>query len=246
MTFNGIFNVVAATALLDRLGLARRVRHKHEASNMRLSFSLAAVGGWFITKAFAQNSHQTYQMATNELGRIRDLTNNLTDAVAAWDGTDLQTALSNIHNPAEGTVEYITNATEKLQNHDITFGITQAFRIATPTQRLAYAVNASVATLNRRKDDFEAADIGTIVISDLQNLLNTSKTFAETLISYVPMDLRPVADNLKSQTIESLQQGIDCFNGTTSACSTVIVDPDRTYELAVRYDAMKRDGSPIA
>lgn len=213
---------------------------------MKLTLSLALVGAGFITNACAQNSGQTYQLATKELLRIQDLTNNLTDAVTAWDGSDLQTALSNIHGPAESTVDYITNATEKLKKHDTTFGITQAFKIASPTQRLAYAVNASVAALNRRKSDFDDAEIGTIVISDLESLLSASQSFAETLIEHVPTNLRPVANSLKVQTIDSLQQGISCFNGTSSACSTAIVDPNRTYDLAVRYDAMKKDGSPIA
>lgn len=214
---------------------------------MKLSFSLkAAAIAVFVPTAFAQNAGQTYRQASANLKRIQDLTSNLTDAITAWDGSNLQAALSNIHVPTEGTVNYITNATKALQGHDTTFDLTQAFKIASPTQRLAYAVNASVAALNRRREDFDAAHIASVVITDLESLLSASEDFASTLVSHVPKDLRPVADNLKSQTIDSLQQGIDCFNGTTSACSTAVVDTERTFELAIRYDAMRRDGSPIA
>jgi hypothetical protein len=212
---------------------------------MNLTFLLMLAWSTFPV-ALSQSAGDTYQLATLSLERIQTLTENLTEGIQNWDGSDLTTALSDIHMPAEGLVDYIKNATESMQSQDTTFSLNQAFRIASPTQRLAYAVNASIATLNRRLDNFESAQISAIVVTDLQSLLNATRDFADGLIRHVPTNLRPVAVNMKAQNIDSLQQGIDCFGGTDSACSTAIVDPNRTYELAIRYDAMKRDGSPIA
>ncbi|KAK0384870.1 hypothetical protein NLU13_7348 [Sarocladium strictum] len=191
-------------------------------------------------------SGDTYHFATTSLEAIKALTDNLTQAIQDWDGSDLATALSNIHEPAEGLVEYMSNATKTLLGNDKMFSLNQAFRIASPTQRLAYSANASVANLNRRLPEFKRAQVNAIVVNDLKSLLNATQDFSDSLISHVPSDLYPVAVNLRALNVNSLQQGIDCFGGTDSACSAAVVDPDRTYELAVRYDAMKEDGSPIA
>lgn len=211
---------------------------------MKLLLSLALCSACFMPTAYA-GSDESYDVATQELDRIQGLTQDLADGIRGWDGSDLQTALDNIHTPAEETTNYIMNATEKLQKLATTFSITQSFKIASPTQRLAYAVNASVATLADRRDEFESTGITSIVVTDLESLLSASQGFARTLISYVPDVLQPVALNLQNQIIDSLNQGINCFNGTTSACITDTIDTTRTYDLAVRYDAMKADGSPI-
>ncbi|KAJ6786845.1 hypothetical protein PWT90_10661 [Aphanocladium album] len=190
-------------------------------------------------------SSEAFNLADQQLTRITAMTSNLTDAISSWDGTDLQTSLSNIHLPSVSLVEFIGSSAGLLSQQQVTLDNTQAFKIGTPAQKLAYAVNASIATLIRRKDDFDAAKIGMIVIEDLRNLLTASRNFSQTLTSLVPKSLRPVAVNLAAQNIDSLQQGIDCFNGTASACIRTIVDPNRTLELAIRYNAMKPDGSPF-
>lgn len=200
--------------------------------------------GCFISNAAAE-SNEAYQLADRQLKRVNELTKNLTEAISDWDGTDLQASFSNIHLPSVSLAEYITNATGLLREQQAVLDNTQSFKIGTPAQRLAYAVNASIATLIRRKDDFDAASIGVIVIDDLTSLMTASRNFSQALTSLVPQSLQPVAVNLETQNIGSLQQGIDCFNGAASACSETIVDPNRTFELAVRYNAMKRDGSPF-
>lgn len=210
--------------------------------NFLLFFALAC--GCFIANV-AAGSNEAYMLANSELKRIMELTNNLTDAINDWDGTDLQASLNNIHLPSVSMVEIIANATGSLRQQQTTLDGTQSFKIGTPAQRLAYAVNASIATLIRRKKDFDAASIGLVVIDDLKSLMAVSQNFSGALTSLVPESLRPVAVNLETQNIGSLQQGIDCFNGTTSACTETIVDPNRTFELAIRYNAMKPDGSPL-
>lgn len=190
-------------------------------------------------------SSDAFSLADQQLTRIASLANNLTDAINSWDGTNLQTALSNIHVPSGSLVEFIGNSSNLLGQQHATFDTTQSFKIGSPAQKLAYAVNASIATLIRRKGDFDASKLGLIVIGDLQSLLAASKDFSQTLTKLVPETLQPVAVNLAAQNIDSLQQGLDCFNGAASACIGTIVDPNRTMELAIRYNAMKPDGSPF-
>ena len=211
---------------------------------MKLTFLLLVGSVCFFSSARA-GSEQPLQVATRELSHIQDLTNNLTDVIKAWDGTSLTFALNNIHAIANDTVSYLVYAAETLKKHPTTFDNTQAFKIGTPTQRLAYAVNASIAALNGRKSSFDEAQINEIAITDVQNLLDASDEFSNVLIGFIPNELRPIAENVKAQIIDSLQQGVNCFNNISSACSLAVADADRTYDLAVRYNAMRKDGSPV-
>lgn len=206
--------------------------------------ALALMGACLVGLAVAGSS-ESFDIALQELEHVKFLTNNLTDAVNAWDGKSVPLALYNIHQPANATTVYVRNATDVLKQHPATFDITQAFRIGSPAQDLAYAVNASIATLQRRKDDFVAAGITPIVVPDLENLLNATQAFGEVLTSYVDEGLRVVAQNLQQQIIDSLQQGIACFEDKNMTCETAIVDPDRTRKLALKYNAMKPNGYPI-
>lgn len=212
---------------------------------MRLFRPLALVAVCLVSSAVAGSS-KSFNIAVQELNHMRFLTNNLTDSIYAWDGKSFVGALNNIHYPSNATSEYIINATEVLKKYPTTFDLTQAFRIGSPAQNLAYAVNKSVAMLERRKHDFDENSMGPIVIPDLQALLNATMGFSTLLTSYVLEDLRPVAKNIQTQFVESLQQGIDCFNGKKDVCQTAIVDPNRAPELALKYNAMKPDGYPIA
>lgn len=206
--------------------------------------SLALMGACLGGLAVAGSS-ESFDIAVQELEHVKFLTNNLTESVSAWDGKSVELALYNIHQPANATTVYVRNATDVLKQYPTTFDMTQAFRIGSPAQDLAYAVNASIATLQRRKDDFVAAGITPIVVPDLEDLLNATIGFGKVLVSYVEQDLQPVAQNLQVQIIESLQQGIACFEDKNMTCETAIVDPDRTRKLALKYNAMKPNGYPI-
>lgn len=205
---------------------------------------LAFIGLWLVSSAIAGSS-ESFNVATEELKHIDFLTANLTDSINAWDGKDFVKALNNIHYPTNATAEYILNATEVLKQYPTTFDITQAFRIGSPAQNLAYTVNASVATLARRKHDFHANAMDSIVITDLKGLLNATRGFSGLLTSYVTKEVRPVAKNIQVQFIKSLQQGVDCFGGKNASCHTAIADPNRTHKLALKYNAMKPNGYPI-
>lgn len=198
-----------------------------------------------LISAATAGSSAAFQLADQRLTSIKGMTDKLTDAISSWDGTDLQASLNNIHLPSVSLVEYINNSSALLSQQQVTFDNTQSFKIGTPAQKLSYAVNASIATLIRRKGSFDASKLGLIVIDDLKSLLTASRNFSQTLTGLVPEALRPVAVNLEAQNIDSLQQGIDCFSGTASACIGAIIDPNRTLELAIRYNAMKPDGSPF-
>lgn len=211
---------------------------------MRLLHSLL-VGACVVSSAIAGSS-KTFDVVTQELHHVRFLTNNLTDAIAAWDGHNYAAALENIHYPSQAMVDYVINATDVLKQYPTTFDLTQAFRIGSPAQRLAYAVNASIATLERRGPEIKTMLMEPVVVLDLSRLLNATRGFSAVLSSYVPKDLRPVATTIQGQFVASLQQGIDCFSGQNNVCQTAIVDPNRTYKLAIKYNAMKPNGYPIA
>ncbi|RMZ89169.1 hypothetical protein DV736_g3597, partial [Chaetothyriales sp. CBS 134916] len=208
---------------------------------MKFLLSMALVSACFISNASADASN-TFEIANTALNTILARTNNLTNAIKAWDGTNLLAALNDIHGPSVATNEYIYNVTKQLQEHPGVFNQIQAFKIGTPAQRLAYAVNASIANLVRRKHNFDASHVTTSVVMDLTDLMIASRNFSNVLTKLVPKELQRVAGNMISQNLDSLQQGINCFNGTASACSPAIVNPNRTYDLAVRYHAMKPDG----
>ncbi|RMZ80141.1 hypothetical protein DV737_g3065, partial [Chaetothyriales sp. CBS 132003] len=211
---------------------------------MKFLLSVALASACFISNA-SGDAGEAYKVADDALNTIMARTENMTNAIKAWDGTDLQAALYNIHVPSASTTKYVVDTAELLQQYSATFDNTQAFKIGSPSQRLAYAVNASIANLVRRKDDFDTAHVSEAVIQDLTALLSASRNFSDALSRLLPEKLQVVADNMKAQNLDSLQQGIDCFNGTSSACYTVIINPNRTYELAVRYNAMKADGAPF-
>lgn len=206
--------------------------------------SLALMGACLVGLAVAGSS-ESFDVALQELEHVQFLTNNLTESVNAWDGKNVDLALFNIHQPANATTIYVRNATDVLKQHPTTYDITQAFRIGSPAQDLAYAVNASIASLHRKKDAFVAAGIPSIVVLDLKDLLNATVGFGEVLTSYVDEDLRVVAQNLQQQIIKSLEQGITCFENKNMTCETAVVDPDRTRKLALKYNAMKPNGYPI-
>lgn len=213
---------------------------------MNLLFSLVFVWTALVPLALTSPHGSLYQLSTQSLEGIATLTQNLTKAILSWDGSDLATALSDVHQPAVGLVQYLTNATGAMQAYDTIFSMNQAFRVASPSQRAAYAVNASIAALNKRVNDFNNASLTSIVMSDLKSLMNATENFSGGLIAHIPSDLGPVAENLKAQYVNSLQQGLDCFGGTDSACITAVVNPNTTYELAVKYNAMQPNGAPIS
>lgn len=213
---------------------------------MKLLFSPAALTTALFASRVIADASEAYNVAYHELEAIHDLTDNLTEAIKAWDGTSLQASLNNIHNPSVSTTTYIAEAAERLLEHRQTqFDKVQSFKIGSPSQRLAYAVNASIASLISRKGAFDDLHASPIVVQDVAGLLSASRNFSEALVYLVPDLLQPVANNLKAQTLDSLQQGVDCFNGTDFACHAGTVDTERTYDLAVRYNAMKPDGSPF-
>lgn len=212
---------------------------------MKLALSLLLGSACLVSNARAGSS-KTFNLATETLVQVQNMTEHLTESIKAWDGKSLQDALTNIHNPGNATASYVVNATQVLKDYPTVFDLTQAFKIGSPTQRLAYAVNASIAALIRRKGDFDAAQITPIVAADVQTLLNATQDFADLIISYVLPNLQPVANNMNMQIVNSLQQGLDCFHNVSAetTCTTGIANSTRTYNLAVQYNAMKPDGAP--
>ena len=213
-------------------------------STTMVARSLALMGACLVGLAVAGSGH-SFNIAIEKLDHIKLLTNNVTESIKGWDGKSLEGALHQIHEPSDATTVYVNGATKDLEQNPTTFDLTQAFRIGSPAQELAYAVNASIATLHERKDDFVALGITSIVVQDIDTLLNARIAFGKILVSYVDQDLQPVAQNIQQQIIDSLQQGKACFQNDNTTCETAIVDPNRTRQLALEYNAMKPNGYPI-
>ena len=65
---------------------------------MKSNFLLAALGSFsLISNVYANSASESFDVVTQELDHISDLTNNLTKSIKAWDGKDLEAALNNIH-----------------------------------------------------------------------------------------------------------------------------------------------------
>lgn len=223
---------------------------------MKPRLSLTLFGTVLLSRVNA-GSDETFQLLTSQLQNIQMRTENLTNAIYNWNEGNSDnpleqlSAIDNIHWPSADLVTYATNATEALLKVPTTFDLTQAFRIASPVQRFAYAANHSVAALNSRHSVFVKLGSSPVVIvnSDLQDLRSATQNFSQVLISYIPKNLQPVAYALERQVINSINMGLACYAQNDSlipACSTAAVNPNITFELAVKYGAIKPNGFPIA
>lgn len=202
----------------------------------------------------AASSSASRAVAIRQLRDIETLAYNLSKNITVWDSsnnaTNYPSALTTIHDPATIIAGYLYTATKELQEFKTIYGLADAFRLAGATQDLAYAVNITVAHLNRREPEMTSIGIGKIVQGDVQNITNATNIFANLLLSYVPPKLRPIALNLKAQAVDSLEMGYHCFNATGKAkeayCNTAEIDSQRTHKAALRWGAIRNNGDPIA
>lgn len=177
----------------------------------------------------------------NSLQAIQDLTINSTYTIGNFSG-ELNDALA--IQTATGVLNDATyNATlacAQIGN----LSVSDSEALGAFTQGLAYAVNASIATLISKKPLFEKLGIAQLVVGSLQSLMAGSYAFSATVLQKVPPELQIVSAALSTQVGESIGEGIQCFNGTASACITTIANPDRTRLQAILNDTIN-DGSSI-
>lgn len=163
---------------------------------------------------------------------IEDLTINSTWTIGNFTGESVTAALG-IQTATTVLNAATYNATLACANIG-NLSVTDAEQLGTFTQGLAYAVNASIATLISKKADFEKLGIATLIVPSLQGLLFGSYVFSETVLQKVPPELQIVSAALSSQIGESIGMGVACFNGTDSACITTIANPYRTLYHAIQ------------
>lgn len=176
------------------------------------------------------------QTALLSLSAIKDLTINSTYTVGNFTGASISDALA--IQASTGVLNDATyNATlacAKIAN----LSVSDSETLGKYTQGLAYAVNASIATLISKKPAFDKLKITSLVLTSLNALATGSYGFSVTLLQKVPTELQIISEALSSQIGHSIGQGIECFSGKDSSCITAIVDPDRTKSQAIANDTI--------
>ncbi|EME38185.1 hypothetical protein DOTSEDRAFT_75994 [Dothistroma septosporum NZE10] len=180
---------------------------------MRISTLTVAVVGAAAVNALGQSA--TTIIA--DLQSIQNLTEAVTGKINAFNGS-LALALP-ITSATNDVLAKLANATDDAKKAQ-PFSSGDAQALAPYTQNLAYAVNSSIAALIGKKPEFVAGNLAAIVVQSLQGQYNSSVTFSTAVSLLVPEDTRAVAQALSSQTLLSLQMGIDCFGKNTSCNPT--------------------------
>ncbi|CAF9929984.1 MAG: hypothetical protein GOMPHAMPRED_005533 [Gomphillus americanus] len=171
---------------------------------------------------------------------IRDLTVNSTWIIGNFTGSNITQALA-ISKATQVIDDATYNATLAIKQIG-NLSVSDAEVLGAFSQDLAYAVNASIATLISKKPLFEKLNLATLVVPSLQGLALGSYAFSSTILTKVPQELQTVSTALSYQVIESIAEGIHCFNGTASSCITTIVNPDRTRIQAIENGTI--NGAP--
>ncbi|KAK4616311.1 hypothetical protein CLAFUW4_10538 [Fulvia fulva] len=167
-----------------------------------------------------------------DLQSIQNLTEAVTGAVNAFNGS-LALALP-ITVATNDVLAKISSSTEDAKTAQ-PFSNADATALGPYTQDLAYAVNSSIAALIGKKREFESGNLSPIVIQSLEGQKNSSKIFSDTVSMLVPENTRSVAQALSSQTLESIQQGIDCFSGMNQTCN-----PTNYFEAKAMAEAAEK------
>ncbi|KAF2159941.1 hypothetical protein M409DRAFT_29551 [Zasmidium cellare ATCC 36951] len=184
------------------------------------------------TALAASQDKQLEETIIEAFGGVVNLTMNVTGEIAKVAGSDLSTALP-VQSATTNLVNYINNATAALNKFGaLNLTSDEALVLGPYTQGLAYTVNASIATLIGKKPDFLQLNLGPLVITSLQQQQNASVDFSKAILGRIPPDIYPVATAINSQITNSLQQGLDCFNGMNETCNATPVNASRTLDYA--------------
>lgn len=195
---------------------------------MRLSTLSVVLAGAASVQALGESA----QMIIADLQSIQNLTEATTRAINAFNGS-LQLALP-ITAATNDVLAKISNATQDAKTAQ-PFSDDDATALGPYTQNLAYAVNTSIAALIGKKPEFEAGSLAPIVVQSLQGQKNSSMIFSDTVSMLVPENTRSVAMALSSQTLMSIQMGIDCFSGMNETCN-----PTNYFQAKAEAEARER------
>ena len=171
---------------------------------------------------------------------IRDLTINSTWIIGNFTGSNVTQAIA-IQTATQVIDDATYNSTLAIKQIG-NLSVSDAEVLGAFSQDLAYAVNASIATLISKKPIFEKLGLASLVVPSLQGLAFGSYVFSSTILTKVPQELQSVSSALSAQVVESITEGIQCFNGTASSCITTIANPDRTRIQAIENGTL--NGAP--
>lgn len=185
----------------------------------------------------AESSLET--LIVDSLTEILILTNETIPKIASFNGSSLEGTIP-IDSATSQVISAIQNSTKAVQANPDTLSNAAAEAIGPNTQALAYTVNASVATLIRKKPQFAMVKALPFVVLSLQQQANASNNFSSVVLGKIPTGLRPFAEAINSQLSDSIQLGIECFNGRNESCNPNVVNASRTYDYAVEIGAIPK------
>ena len=197
---------------------------------MRLSTTVLALAGAASVQAVGESA----QTIIADLQSIQNLTEAVTRAIGAFNGS-LALALP-ITSATNDVLAKITTSTEYAKTAQ-PFSDDDATALGPYTQNLAYAVNTSIAALIGKKPEFASGNLLPIVVQSLEGQKNSSMMFSSAVSLLVPENTRSVAMALSSQTLESIQQGIDCFSGKNETCNPTNIAEAKAMSMAAEKAA---------
>lgn len=181
------------------------------------------------------------------LNHIVVLTRNLTGQIADLeaDKDNLSPGLTQalaINASTYGLIDYIQNTTRTVKMDPDMLPDSAALELGPYTQSLAYAVNASIATLIRKKPQFNTLGSTGLVIESLKLQKNYSISLSNAILNKIDEQLQPVAAALSAQPADSIQEGLDCYSKNES-CYTAIVNSTRTLQAAEDTGAIPKSAA---
>ena len=155
---------------------------------------------WFVPSVVAQDVYTIL----DSINTIRLQTINLTSQIAAFDGKNVSAVvpITQAQTNLISVIQKATKAAEPVAPWDDATDLLVGPKI----QSLADAVNASIATLVSRKPQFSMLGLDSVVVLDLQQLLNVSEVFSNEVLTKGPVNEQPIGQDLSDQVILSLQQ----------------------------------------
>ncbi|KAL2867657.1 cell wall mannoprotein 1 family protein [Aspergillus lucknowensis] len=186
------------------------------------SFILAGLGA--ITTVLATPTKATWEPTlverdtaaiTSVVADINAKVMALGDDIRGYTGGDT----SAIEAASTELVDTINAGTEIVADSDDLTAI-EALDLVNPITSLTSVVDTTITDLIGKKDPVVEAGAGARVYTQLQAQLAAANTFAETLSSKVPPELKDIADELSAGIAASIQRGIDAYEDVSTTTTT--------------------------
>ncbi|KAL9110842.1 MAG: hypothetical protein Q9227_004642 [Pyrenula ochraceoflavens] len=150
---------------------------------------------------------------TSAIASIQSATQKLSTAVKGFNGA---AQAPGVQSASEAVVNAIKSGTKAVQGSG-PLSQTDALTLTEPVQNLGSLVQSTVNDVISKKSAFDSAGVGSVVLDQLKQQRDASKTFSDTVTSKVPQALQAVAANLASPINNSLNKGVNAYQGESSS-----------------------------